>query len=83
MQSKEAWDYANQFGSNLCFIFGAVTGLIFIIGRCLIVGFNNMNYMYSGIVMIIEFAFVIALVPLTDAAVKRKYGLTKQKGKKK
>ena len=79
MQSQAAWDYANQYGSNLCLIFGVVTGLIFIVGRCFIIGLNTMNYVYSGVVMLIEFACVVSLIPLTNAAVKKKYGLTKQK----
>ena len=82
MQSQAAWDYANQFGSKFCLVFGIITGLIFVIGRCFIFGFQEENIPFALFVMLVDLIGILSIVPLTNMAIKKKFGLKNNKKKK-
>lgn len=73
MKNKETWDFANAYGAKLCFIFGGISGAMFIL-RLILLGLS-INITFSLCLIAIELFFVFSIIPLINRKVKKTFGI--------
>ena len=72
-RNKDTWKEGNKFGGKLLIIVGVALGILTVLRRLVLR--SSFTWMYF-IFMAIELALIFSIVPLINAHVKRKFGIT-------